>query len=235
MLVSWLQILIKIIGKILPTRLISTFLGTGYLPAWQSHWAAVLSLILAYILFYLIYGMYYVQYGLLVTAAVIAAFFLKISLVLVVVAIISIFIFQSHSSADSRTDIIVVQIALGQLLVVALAMPAILAVYNYLSIFYGRICEGIFICPTWFNEFMRFLIFFLIPFVFFNIIEIIKPWPISNFQISYNNCFSIVSEGLILVLYTLLVMYLAAFICFDLTVHDAVALNEYIFTLMRFR
>ncbi|WDM85597.1 phosphatidylglycerophosphatase [Ehrlichia sp. JZT12] len=235
MLVSWFQILIKIIGKVLPTRLISTFLGIGYLPAWQSHWAAVVSLLLGYILFYLINGMHYIKYGLIVTAAVVASFFLKISLVLFIIAMISIFVFQSNSSADDRSDIIVVQIALGQLLVVALSMPAILAIYNCLAILYGKICQGVFICPAWFNDFMHFLIFFLIPFVIFNVIEIIKPWPISSLQILYNNCFSIISEGLILVIYTLIVMYLAAFICFDLTIHDAVALNKYIFTLIKFR
>ncbi|ABD44836.1 phosphatidylglycerophosphatase A family protein [Ehrlichia chaffeensis str. Heartland] len=225
----------KIIGKILPTRLISTFLGTGYLPAWQNHWAAVLSLILGYVLFYLIYGMSYVSYGILVTGAVVASLFLKISLGLIVISIISIFVFQSNNSADDRSDIIVVQIALGQLLVVALSMPAILAIYNYLAIFYSKICQNIFMCPSWFNDFMHFLMFFLIPFVFFNILDIIKPWPISSLQILYNNCFSIVFEGLVLVIYTLIVMYLVAFICFDLTIRDAVALNSYIFTLLKFR
>ncbi|WP_044195259.1 phosphatidylglycerophosphatase [Ehrlichia japonica] len=235
MLVSWLQILMRIIGKVLPTRLISTFLGTGYLPAWQNHWAAVLSLILGYILFYLIYGMFYVSYGLLITGAVIASFFLKVSLVLMIIAVISIFVFQSNNSTDSRSDIIVVQIALGQLLVVALSMPAILAIYNYLAIFYDKICKSIFMCPAWFNDFIHFLMFFLVPFVFFNVIDVIKPWPISRLQISYNNCFSIIAEGLVLVIYTLVVMYLVAFICFNLTIHDAVALNDYILTLMKFR
>ncbi|MGN7619046.1 MAG: hypothetical protein ACTJLM_04050 [Ehrlichia sp.] len=114
------------------------------MPAWQSHWTAVVCLLLGYILFYLIYGMNYISYGLIVTSAVVASFFFKISLGLFVIAMISIFVFQSNSSADDRSDVIVVQIALGQLLVVALSMPAILAIYNYLAILYRKICQGVF-------------------------------------------------------------------------------------------
>ncbi|GAT78103.1 phosphatidylglycerophosphatase A [Ehrlichia ruminantium] len=235
MLISWCQILVKLIGKILPVKLISTFMGTGYLPAWQSHWAALLSLILGYVFFYLVYGMSYMSYGLMVMASMIAAFFLKVSLVLLIIGLISIFVFQSNSSADDRSDTIVAQIVTGQFLVVGLAMPAIVAIYNSLSILYNKICHGVFICPAWFNDFMHFLMFFLIPFVFFNMIEVIKPWPISSMQILYNNCFSIMSEGLILTIYTLIVMYLAAFICFDLTINNALIFNKYIFTLMKFR
>ena len=43
-------------------------------------------------------------------------------------------------------------------------------------------------------------------------------------QILYNNCFSIMSEGLILTVYTLIVIYFAAFICFDLTINNALVL-----------
>ena len=106
------------------------------------------------------------SYGLIVMSAMIAAFFFKISLFLLVIGLISIFVFQSNSSADDRSDTVVVQIVTGQCLVVGLSMPAIVAIYNCLSVFYNKICHGVFICPVWFNDFMQFLMFFLIPFVF---------------------------------------------------------------------
>ncbi|QXK92113.1 phosphatidylglycerophosphatase [Neoehrlichia mikurensis] len=232
---SYFQILIKIIGKFLPTTLISTFFGIGYLPAWQSHWASASSLLLCYIVFFLVHGTSYLFSGLMVTGAMIAVFFCKVALSCLILGMISIFVFQvKYQSLQSNQPIncednIVIQIVIGQLLVVALSMPATLSIYIHLVDIYDRVCKGIFLCPTWFNNLTYFIIFFAVPFVFFNLIEVIKPWPISFLQLTYNNCFSIMLEGIVIVIYTLIIMYFIAFIYLDLTIQQAIAFNKYIF------
>ncbi|KJV69630.1 phosphatidylglycerophosphatase A [Candidatus Neoehrlichia procyonis] len=232
MLGSYFHVLIKIIGRFLPTTLISTFFGIGYLPAWQCHWASASSLLLCYIAFYLVNGASSFLLGIEMTGAMISVFFCKVALSVIILGIISIFIFQTENQSVqfvSNDDNIVIQIVIGQLLVVALSMPAALSIYVHLVDIYDRLCKGVFLCPAWFNNLTYFIIFFAIPFVFFNFIEVIKPWPISFLQLTYNNCFSIMLEGIIIVCYTLVVMYLIAFICLDLTIQQAINFNRYVF------
>lgn len=223
-----LRLIGKIVGKVFPAKIISTFFGMGYLPIWQEHWASFLALVMSYILLYLLHGSLLLSYGTAGIALVVAIFFLKLSIAFFIIQTIAIFIFQINDPGANSNENIVVHIVLAQLLVVALTMPAILAIFHGMAGLYDQICKKMFICPKWINSFTYFFIFFMIPYLFFNIVVMIKPWPIITIQLNYNNVLSITAEGAVYVFYTIIFIYLVACIFFDLTIHDASIFNRYI-------
>ncbi|WP_339047280.1 phosphatidylglycerophosphatase [Candidatus Mesenet endosymbiont of Phosphuga atrata] len=219
----------KVVGKVFPAKIISTFFGMGYLPIWQEHWASFLALIVSYILLYLSYGSFLLSYDITGIALVAAVFFLKLSIAFFIIQTIAIFVFQVNEPGANSNENIIIHIVLAQLLVVALTMPATLAIFHSMAGLYDQMCKKMFICPKWINSFTYFLIFFMIPYLFFNIIVMMKPWPIITIQLHYNNVLSITAEGAIYMLYTIVLIYLVACIFFDLTIHDANIFNRYIF------
>ncbi|MFV9838867.1 MAG: phosphatidylglycerophosphatase [Aaplasma endosymbiont of Hyalomma asiaticum] len=222
MLRSFFKLFVKLIGAIVPTRLVGTFMGIGHLPAWQEHWASLAVLMVAHILCYIVHGsppsLANAAFG---SGLVIAPFFLQVSIGLLVLGIVSIFICNNHGAGSMPSDVIVVQVAFGQLLTAALSMPATVALYESAIYIYNKVCIGIFMCPFWLNYFMHFLVFFIVPFLFFNIVIIIKPWPMSLLQLRCNNCVSVMAEGAVLAFYSVMIMYMIAFICVGLQMPSA--------------
>ena len=144
---------------------------------------------------------------------VLATFFLQVSVCIFVLGLLSIFICMSDKdSSISLGEAIVVQNSFGQLLTAAIAMPASVSMYESLARMYNGVCVKVFACPVWFNYMMHLLIFFIVPFVFYNVIIIIKPWPMSLLQLRYSNCFSVMMEGVVLAFYSIVSMYTIAFI-----------------------
>ncbi|MDB1135062.1 phosphatidylglycerophosphatase [Candidatus Anaplasma sp. TIGMIC] len=224
MLKSFCRLLMKLVRAVVPAKMISTFMGMGHLPAWQEHWTALAVLFFAHVLCYIVCGSPPVlANAAFSTGLVLAPFFLQISVLLLFLGAISIFVMSGDRDVGVYGgDTIVIQVAFGQLLTAALSMPATVALYDSLMHLYNKVCSGIFLCPLWFNYFMHLLVFFLLPFVFFNVVILIKPWPMSILQLRYSNCVSIMSEGVVLAFYSLVVMYMTAFICVSLQVSSAV-------------
>lgn len=177
----------------------------------------------------LTYGGDFILYKMPNSGIVVAAIFTKLAVVMLVLQLVGISIFHIQDPSASSDENIVIQIASGQVLTVALSMPSIMSIYHTISKFYGSICKQILQCPFWFNDLMHLFFFFIIPYVFFNVVEVIKPWPISTIQLSYNNAISITFEGIFHTLYAVILLYLVAFVFCDLTMHDAIALNKSIF------
>ncbi|MDD9332067.1 MAG: phosphatidylglycerophosphatase [Wolbachia sp.] len=225
-MVKFFTIFRKILGKVFPAKTVSSFLGIGYLPGWQSYWSAFLILLITDIILILAYGGQYLLYTMPSSGIVVAAIFVKIAIVMLVIQLIGIFIFHAQEPSTNSGETIVVQMATGQVLTVAFSTPAIMSVYYTVSRLYGSICKQILQCPLWLNDFMHFFFFFIIPYVFFNVVEAIKPWPINSIQLGYNNAISITVEGIFYAFYAVILLYLIAFIFCDLTMHDAIALNK---------
>ncbi|WP_253300084.1 phosphatidylglycerophosphatase [Wolbachia endosymbiont of Chironomus riparius] len=213
------------LGKIFPGKVISSFLGVGYLPAWQSNWSSFLALFIIDIILMLIYGGKHLLYMLPTSGIIVATVFMKVAAVMLVVQVIGIFAFHAKDPGANSGENIVVQIATGQVLTVGCSMPAIISIYYSISKLYGDLCKQMLQCPFWFNDFMHFLFFLMIPYVFFNIAEVIKPWPINSIQVGYNNAISISFEGILYAFYAAVLMYLIAFILCDLTMSSAIAFN----------
>ncbi|QOD38558.1 phosphatidylglycerophosphatase [Candidatus Wolbachia massiliensis] len=216
----------KILSKVFPAKTISSFLGIGYLPSWQSYWSSFLILFVNDVILVLAYGNDFVLYRMPNSGVVVAAIFAKLAIVMLILQLVGISIFHTQDPAANSSENIVIQIATGQVLTVALSMPAIMSIYYTASRLYGNVCKHILQCPFWFNDFMHLFFFFIIPYTFFNVVEVIKPWPISSIQLSYNNAISITLEGIFHTVYAVILLYLTAFIFCDLTMHDAIALNK---------
>ncbi|MDM8335582.1 phosphatidylglycerophosphatase [Wolbachia pipientis] len=219
----------KILGKVFPAKIVSSFLGIGYLPGWQNYWSSFLILFVTDIILVFTYGGDFILYRMPSSGIIVAAIFAKLAIVVLILQLVGISIFHTQDPSASSDENIVIQIALGQVLTVALSMPAIMSIYYTVSKLYGSICKGILQCPFWFNDFMHLFFFFIIPYAFFNVVEVIKPWPISSIQLNYNNAISITFEGIFLAFYSVILLYLTAFIFCDLTIHNAIVLNKGIF------
>ncbi|MGL5028526.1 MAG: phosphatidylglycerophosphatase, partial [Wolbachia pipientis] len=170
----------KMLGKVFPAKTVSSLLGIGYLPSWQNYWSSFLILFIVDVILILTYGGEYLLYKMPDSGIVVAAVFTKLAIVMLVMQLIGIFIFHAQDPSANSGEEIVIQIASGQVLTVALSMPAIMSIYYAVSKLYGNICKQMFQCPFWFNDFMHFFFFLMIPYVFFNVVEVIKPWPISS-------------------------------------------------------
>ncbi|MCM1002338.1 phosphatidylglycerophosphatase [Wolbachia pipientis] len=216
----------KILGKVFPAKIVSSFLGIGYLPSWQNYWSSFLILFVTDVILVLVYGGDFILYKMPNSGVVVAAIFVKLAIVMLVLQLVGISIFHIQDPSANSGENIVIQIASGQVLTVALSMPAIMSIYHAVSKLYGSICKQILQCSFWFNDFMHLFFFFIIPYTFFNIVEAIKPWPISSIQLSYNNAISITFEGIFHTFYAVILLYLTAFILCDLTMHNAIVLNK---------
>jgi hypothetical protein len=217
------------LGKVFRAKIVSYFWGIGYLPGWQNYWSSCLILFTTDIILMLTYEGDFILYKMPNSGIVVAAIFTKLAIVMLVLQLVGISIFHIQDPSASSGENIVIQIASGQVLTVALSMPAIMSIYYIVSKFYGSKCKQILQCPFWFNDFMHLFFFVIIPYVFFNVVEVIKPWPISTIQLSYNNAISITFEGIFHKFYAVILLYLTAFIFCDLTMHDAIVLNKSIF------
>ncbi|MGN7661325.1 MAG: phosphatidylglycerophosphatase [Anaplasma sp.] len=220
---SLLKVFIRLIGLVIPGRVISTFLGIGYLPAWQEHWASLAALLVSHIAYYMTQGLFPpLSEAAFASGLGMAPFFLQVAIALLLVGVLSIFVFQnSREGRLDSADTVVIQAAFGQLLSVAIAMPAVVSLYNAVGSSYDKICAGVFQCPLWVNYSMHLLIFFLVPFVFFNLLILLRPWPASMLRLRYSNCLSIMTEGAVLSIYSMVLMYMLAFICAKLQVSYA--------------
>ncbi|OEY86443.1 phosphatidylglycerophosphatase [Wolbachia pipientis] len=217
----------KILGKVFPGQTVSSFLGVGFLPSWQNYWSTFLVLFTTdTILLFTISGKYLLSTIVISDSAImLAAIFLKIAIAMLIVQVIGIFVFHAQDPSANSSENIVVQMATGQIMTVAFSMPAIVSVHYVINTLYGDVCKQILPCPTWLNDFMYFLFFLIIPFIFFNIVEIIKPWPINFLQLNYNNAISITLEGIVYTFYTVALLYLTAFVFCNLEMNTAIALN----------
>ncbi|MGL9733057.1 MAG: phosphatidylglycerophosphatase [Wolbachia sp.] len=219
-------ILKKTLGKIFPAKIVSSFLGIGYLPNWQNYWSSFFILFITDIILILVYERDFILYKMPNSGVIVAAIFVKLAIVMLVFQLIGISIFHTQNPSANSGENIVIQIASGQVLTIAFSMPAIMSIYHVISKLYGSICKQILQCPFWFNDFMHLFFFFIIPYAFFNIVEMIKPWPITSIQLSYNNVISITLEGIFHMFYAVILLYLTAFIFCDLTIHNAIVLNK---------
>ncbi|KAA8473057.1 phosphatidylglycerophosphatase [Anaplasma marginale] len=225
MLKSLFKVVVRLVGFLIPVKVVSTFLGIGHLPAWQEHWAALAALLIAHVSCYLVYGFFPPLYdAAFATGLKLAPFFLQAAVFLLIIGMSSIFILQNGdkgAAPDMGHDTIVIQSAFGQLLTAAVSMPASVALYGIASGVYDKVCADIFTCPLWANYSMHLFIFFIVPFVFYNLMVVIRPWPASLLKLRYSNWFSVMMEGMTLSLYAMLAMYLLAFICAGLQVSYA--------------
>ncbi|WFW29612.1 MAG: phosphatidylglycerophosphatase [Wolbachia endosymbiont of Menacanthus eurysternus] len=206
--------------------MISSFFGIGYLPTWQNYWSSFLILFITDITLVLIYGENFILYNMPNSAIIAAAAFTKLAVIMLLLQLIGISIFHVQNPLANSSEDIVIQIASGQVMTVALSMPAIMSIYHTMSKLHGSICKQIFQCPFWFNDFMHLFFFFIIPYTFFNIIDVTKFWPISSIQLNYNNAISITFEGIFHTFYGIIFLYLTAFIFCDLTIRNAIILNK---------
>ncbi|WP_168464825.1 phosphatidylglycerophosphatase [Wolbachia endosymbiont of Ctenocephalides felis wCfeT] len=216
----------KVFGKVFPAKIVSSFLGIGYLPVWQNYWSSFFILFVTGTILMFTYGAEFLLYQTPTSSIVVASIFIKLSIIIIILQLIGIFIVHAQDPGASSSENIVVHLASGQALTVAFSMPAILYIYNTISKFYKTICKGILMCPLWFNDFMHCVFLIMIPYVFFNVVEAIRPWPLNTLQLGYNNAVSITFEGVFHMFYAAILLYLTAFIFCDLTMHDAIILNK---------
>lgn len=208
-----------------PSKTISTFFGTGYLPEWQSHWASLLTIPIVILITYVCTSfegsIADLSFPALVSAVIALAFgTLSIHLLL-----------MKESDVD---DEIMIHTVFGQVVVLSLSGPAVIAIgYNIVD-FNNFICEKFLYCKPWFYTTITYIPIFLIPYFAYRFVDIIKPWPASLLDKEYNNPLSNMLEGLVNALYTLLFLYLSSFMLFDLLMSEALLFFSELFKKFHF-
>ena len=203
---------IRVITKLFPARTISTFFGIGYLPEWQAHWASLLSVSITVLIIYVFTNFE----GSIVDLSIVAVI---ISIIVFFIGLISIHIL--HLRDPSVDDEIMIHIVFGQIFVLGFSAPAVVTIGGNIVDFNDFICEKFLACAPWFYKIVTYVPILLIPYVVYRFVDNFKPWPASLLDRDYNTVVSNMCEGLINALYTLLVLYLSAFIFFGLTMDQA--------------
>ncbi len=203
----------KALLRIFPAKLIATFVGVGYLPEWQAHWA---SFVVIQIVALIVYIFIWFECSIFLLSVPIVIF----AIILFFVGILSIYIF--HIKDKSANHEIMINVVFGQVVVLGLSAPAIVYLGAGISDFNIMICTKFMYCAKWFYNTITYVPILSIPFVAYRFMDYIKPWPASTLDKHYNSCFSKIFESLIVALYTLLLLYLVAFMFFGLTMNEAI-------------
>ncbi|KYH12354.1 phosphatidylglycerophosphatase A [Neorickettsia sp. 179522] len=212
----------KIVGAIVPSRMITTFFWIGYLPEWQSHWTAFFSIPLALLVLYF-------TVGFSVPAVLAAQVLLIFSLVLLFFGLIGIYLFQKTVFSESRYEI-TIHVAFGQCLMLALSVPAVIKTLTQIFLFNSFICAHFLNCAEWFLRCSTYFITTLVPYFVFRLIDIVKPWPSYWIERDYNNAFSNMIEGFCNAIYASALFYALNFILFNLLLVDVVEFYTQVFS-----
>ncbi|MBQ4875246.1 MAG: phosphatidylglycerophosphatase A [Rickettsiaceae bacterium H1] len=203
---------IKVLIGLLPTKTIATFFGIGYFPEWQSHWASLVAILITILIVYAFIG----PNGSVIELSIVA---LITAIIFFFIGLIFIYLFQLKN--PSANDEIMIHIVFGQIFVLSLSAPAIIAIGNNMVNFNDFLCEKFLYCAPWFYKTITYVPIFAIPYISYRVIDTFKPWPASIFDRDYNTATSNMLDGLINALYTLLFLYLIAFMFFSLTMDEA--------------
>ncbi len=199
--------------RIFPAKIITSVLGTGHLPEWQGHWASLLGVLFSVFIAYIFTGFVGSIVDLSIPIVVAA-------IILFVIGLLSIHL--SHLKDSGLDDEIMIHIFFGQVLVCGLSGPAVLSIGADIIVFNSFICEKFLYCAPWFYTVITYLPLFMIPYFVYRCFDMLKPWPASILDRDYNNSISNMSDALVNAFYTLVTLYLSAFIFFHLTIDSAI-------------
>ncbi len=203
----------KVLTICFPAKTVATFFGIGYLPEWQGHWASLLSIAFVALIAYIFAGFEeqsIIEISLPAAITAIIFFF---------VGFISIYIFQLK--VPEADDEIMIHIVFGQIFVLAFSGPAVISAGSYIESLIDGICGKFMYCPPWFHKTMVYVPILSIPYFTYRFMDSFKPWPASILDKDYNSSLSNMAEATVNSFYTLLFLYLCAFIFFGLTLDEA--------------
>jgi hypothetical protein len=86
----------KTLGQVFPAKIVSSFLGRGYLPGWQNYWSSFLILFVTDIILVLVCGGDFILYKMPNSGVVVAAIFVKLAIVMLVLQLVGISIFHTQ-------------------------------------------------------------------------------------------------------------------------------------------
>jgi phosphatidylglycerophosphatase A len=211
----------SVLGFIFPARLIATFFGIGYLPDWQHHWTAFFVIPLVGLIIHF-------TIGFSSTMIEIAYLMLLIAIIMFIIGVIAIFIFQKTVFSENKYEV-TIHVAFGQVLMIALSMPAIIQITSKIFVFNTFVCEKFMHCASWFFFSSTYFAGMLVPYFIFRLVDITKPWPSYWIERDYHNPISNMIEGLFNAIYATIFIYLLAFILFDLNVIQVMEFYEMLY------
>ena len=201
----------------MPSRTFASCFGVGFLPEWQLHWAAFIGLLIALLVVYLSVGF---EASLIEIAGVVVI----LAVICFFIGMISIYLFKMHHpDTDER---IAVHSGVGQMFVLGFSVPTMVVFSYKVMTVNNSICGVYFYCASWFYKVITYFTIFAFPYAVYRLFDIIMPWPSSYLNYYMSNPVSKMMEGLINAAYTIVAMYLIAFIFFDLTLVDALKFNS---------
>ncbi|UWI83049.1 phosphatidylglycerophosphatase [Wolbachia endosymbiont of Howardula sp.] len=217
----------KILSNLFPAKTVSYCFGVGNLLYGGRFWCSIFILLIVDSELLIRYGITNLLYSIPDISIVIATHYAVVTCMILIFQLVGICILHTQLPHANPEGGIVIHIASSQALTIACATPAIVSICSTINQLYQIIYQQIFHFQSWWlfnNNYISLLMFSTIPCIFFNIILIYKPWPINIIQ-RYNNAISITCEGICYAIYAIILLYLAAFICCDLTFLNVISLN----------
>ncbi len=203
-------------SKFFPYNILSSAFGLGFLPVWGNHWSAFLS-------FFLVSISVYSLVGFEAPGALIAVFILSTSIVWIILGYLGMRLYIASQEDILKSDEkVVMHIFIGQWIILGLCVPAIYHFYIKVSNFNLYICSTFMFCSDWFYKSVTIIPTSMIPFFCYRFMDIVKPWPSSYIDLRYKTAFGKLLESFFNVLYASIIIYIIAFVFFDLLFADFV-------------
>ena len=200
----------NILNNVFPSRLLASVFGIGFFPVWGNHWSAFLSSCLVPLLIYFTCGFDSSFVG-------VSIVLLGSSIIFLILSLFSIYLYLDGVNDPVEVeDQIVINIFTAQILVFALTVPA--TYYFYLWVYDTNtfMCTNFLLCSGWVFWCITYVPTASMPFFFYRIMDIIKPWPASFIELNCKNAFGKVSEAVINAIYATIAIYLVSFVFFNL-------------------
>ncbi len=208
-------------GTIVGSAPISTVFYIGYLPEWGRHWSALFSVIFSIILIYNTCGFEnsYLAMSYILLLQSIYGFLL---------ANLMVPIFRkSHPFAKNES--IVIDSFIAQSFFFAMSVPAIVHIASIIDGITSHLCQVVFICNPFVLKVLFTILTLLGPYFILRFFDVMEFWPTSRMFLYTELSINRIIAGIIPALYSLLFLYLFAFLFFDLTLVQVLDFYKVVF------
>jgi hypothetical protein len=126
-------------------------------------------------------------------------------------------------------DVITIDAYLGQILVFALCIPAIVHIDAGITSLLIKACNSFLYCNKIIFSVSRTLLVLLVPFLLLRFFDILEFWPSGYMFLYFKNAYLRLIAGLIPAIYTSIALYLFSFLFFTLELSDVIVFYKAVF------
>lgn len=211
-------------------------LGLGYLPTWHRHWSSFLAIVVC------IFALHFDArldgislYRALFAPTDFIAFALSCDALIAAfhaLWLTAVFGWVFLHICDEPVEHFTIDAFMSQLIVIALGMPAIMSIMINFIPSATAFMQNYLVFPEWIAALISLIMLFAVPFWPLRMFDIFEFWPVGFLRVRYPNNVAVpIISAFSSSFYTLFVLYIIAFVMFDLSPNTVIAfmsaLSEY--------